>query len=167
MRSVLVVDTGVRFSHGLAAARSAKQDSTRNAILCKRPSGRASATDLSLTNKVCPFNSLYSELRVYALILEAARFGRHLFPYSQLLAHVHAVFLYFRRCYFNRIRKEYKIELAQITDPEELSRILRKWVDEDYSPTARRLVCTRLSELGVSSYFTLLESAPAPPVLDH
>ncbi|KAJ7432011.1 hypothetical protein B0H11DRAFT_1941040 [Mycena galericulata] len=95
---------------------------------------------------------------------EDVPFGRHLFPYSQLLSHVHAVFLYFRRCYFNRIRKEYKAEIAQLSDTEDLTRIYRKWIDEDYSATSKHLVHNRLVELGVSPYFSLAESGPAPPV---
>lgn len=62
------------------------------------------------------------------------------------------VFRYLRRCYFNRVRAQYKARLAQITDVAVIRRLLVLFFDNAYGPQVIHLVERRYLELhGVPS----------------
>lgn len=90
---------------------------------------------------------LISGLIVSNLLVSAeAVFGRHLVPYSQLYPHVHAVFRYFRRCYYNRIRRDYKAQISLLAFPEAVA-LVNTWKLLGYSDTALNLLYQHISAL--------------------
>lgn len=77
----------------------------------------------------------------------AAPIGRSLIPYSELYAHVPAVFRFYRRCYHNRFRRDFKLQLQQLSSLQLIG--LREFpVQRDYySPAAKKLIVQRLREI--------------------
>jgi hypothetical protein len=94
-----------------------------------------------------PFSKSF--LRHLTLFLSPeAKFGRRLYSHGQLIPFVEPIFQHLRRCHHNRVRKDYKDALANISDPNQLNAIGRKWEDEGYSSHALRLLSQRGDELG-------------------
>ena len=77
----------------------------------------------------------------------AAPIGRSLIPYSELYAHVPAVFRFYRRCYYNRFRRDFKLQLQQLSVFQLIG--LREFPVQRnyYSPAAKRLIVQRLREV--------------------
>lgn len=74
-------------------------------------------------------------------------FGRDKFTLDELMPSVKDTFKHLKRCYFNRIRAQYKDKINAITDLPELIALGIEFSTYGYSPSVCGYVQTRLDEL--------------------
>lgn len=81
-------------------------------------------------------------------------FGRDKYHTRDLQTHVGRAYEILRRCYFNRVRAQYRERLSRISSVRALEGFRNLWLATDYGIQALHLINRRIAELLDYTYVT-------------